>query len=259
MLVAVLVAAGITVAVRKSGSHSNNTAAPPVQQSPGAGSTPSQTTPSTMPGPDSTDPDASAVEKLVVTSNDAPSDDIVGLITGGNEVQNEATLDLCNGTYASESLRSAREQTAVVDSQGDTVFSTEAVLYDSANGTAEAFTELRQVAANCPSTPVQSPVGEPAVTTTFKAPPDGLWPQTATVERQAYDFTTTDSQGNTSESIAVYLRRGRVLEGLYFSAPTTPPTIDGQSTIPAIVTLFAKRIAALPASVVTRTVGGSTS
>ena len=129
--------------------------------------------------------------------------------------------------------------------------STEAVLYTNPAATAQAFLELATVAGSCPSTPVRSPVGNATVTTKFDPAPDGAWPQTPTVDRLAYSFTTTDTTGQSSPSIAVYMKRGRVLLGLYFPDPTgTIPTIAGQSTIPGIVTAFANRIAQLPDSVV---------
>ena len=138
----------------------------------------------------------------------------------------------------------------MADTQGQVVLSTEAVLYQNAAATAQAFSELRATAAACPPTSVPSPVGEPAVTTTFNPRPDASWPQTPTVERLAYDFVATDGQGVTQDSIAVYLRRGSVLMGLYFPTPGAPPAIYGQSSIAATVGLFAARMAKLPASVV---------
>jgi len=251
----VLIVVAVVVAVTGS-STTSKTASPPATVAPGgsgAPSAPGTTTIPTIPAPQSTDPDAAVLERLAVAQADVPSSDVAGLIQDGN-LLSQATLDLCNGTFPSEPLRTARLQTAVADAQGDTVFSTEAVLYNNADGTAEGFTELRSVTAHCPSTPVSSPVGEATVTTTFNPAPDAAWPQTPTVERLAFDFVTTDLQGNASRSIAVYLRRGRVLMGLYFPDPTTAPTVRGVSSIAGIVGLFASRMAALPSSVVTANV-----
>jgi hypothetical protein len=188
---------------------------------------------------------------LVVQQSDVPSDVTVQPLNGGGQVSGETTLDLCNGTYPSESLRTARLQVVAVDAQGNAPLSTEAVLYSTPAATAQAFAELRSVAAKCPSTPVMSPVGEATVTTHFNAPPDAAWPPTPTVERAAFDFNTTDSLGLTEHSVAVYLRRGRALIGVYLSQPDNPQTvITGQSSIAGIVGVFANRLAQLPASVV---------
>jgi hypothetical protein len=161
------------------------------------------------------------------------------------------TLDLCNGTYPSEKLRTARLQVDGFDSQGTVPLSTEAVLYANPAATAQAFAELTDVAAKCPSGPVTSHVGDPTLSTHFNAAPDGAWPQVATVQRLAFDFITTDQAGQTQHSVATYLRRGRVLMGIYFAQPDAPQAaVSGQTTIPGIVNVFANRMAQLPASVV---------
>ena len=87
----------------------------------------------------------------------------------------------------------------------------------------------------------------------FRPTPDTTWPVTPTVNRLAYDFDSVDLQGTTSHSIAVYLTRGRVLMGVYFSSPDGPqPPVQGHTTVDSIVQLFEKRLAALPSSVVNR-------
>jgi hypothetical protein len=249
-----LLVSGVVGYAINSNSHSNNDASsapgitlPPISV-PGGASTPS-TTPSTAPA--STDPDRAVLGHLVVRQADVGPTQSVFLINNGNRTS-QPTLDLCNGTFPSEKARTGRLQVAVVNPAGTTLLSTEAVLYRNPAATAQGFAELRKVRAACPNTPVVSPVHEDTATTTFKAAPDGAWPQTPTVDRQAYSFvTTTTSPPATSASIAVYLRRGRVLMGLYFVQPNTaPPTVAGQKTIEGIVGVFAQRLAQLPASVV---------
>ena len=157
--------------------------------------------------------------------------DVVGsrevvLIGNGNRLT-EPTLDLCNGTFSSERLRVARLQVADVDPAGDLSLSTEAVVYRNAAATELAFTQLRKVAAACPHAPVKSPVGEVTAETEFNAPPDKSWPNTPSVERLAYSFVTIQG-GTKSPSIAVYLRRGRVLLGVYFQNPSgAQPPVGG--------------------------------
>jgi len=201
--------------------------------------------------PPRVDPDTSVLSNLVLQQPDVGSTVNVQLIPNGDQVRGQTTLDLCNGTFPSEALRTARLQVAAVNGQGNAVLSTEAVLYSQPGDTAQAFSELRTVAARCPNSPVVSPVGEPAVTTHFSAAPDAAWPQVPTVERLAYSFTATAQSGQAQRSVAVYLRRGRALMGVYFPQPDGPqPTINGQTTIPGIVNVFATRLAALPASAV---------
>lgn len=211
-----------------------------------AGGLPTTTTPAAT-----TDPSASVLPSLVIRAPDVTPPAAVTLLTGGSGLS-RPTLDLCNGRYPSESRRTARLQDGMLDGQGDLTLSTEAVLYDDPSAAIQAFNELRSVSAACPATAVQSPVGDPAAITHFNPPPDGDWPATPTVNRLAYDFTTTDpSTGQTLHSIAVYLQRGRALVGVYFFAPDDPQTaVAGQTTIPGIVGVFAGRLAALPASVI---------
>jgi hypothetical protein len=229
--------------------HSNSTPTasgrvPTVPAVPGGGAT--SPTPTSPP-----DHSASALAGIVLQQSDVASTILVQPIQGGDRVAGQPTLDLCNGTFASESQRTARLQVAAYDGQATELLSTEAVLYTSAAASQQAFAELKSVAAQCPSRPVVSPVGEATVTTKFNAAPDSAWAQTPSVTRQAYDFVTDDGVGDTEHSIAVYLRRGRVLMGVYFSQPDSPQiTVAGQNTIEKIAAVFANRIAALPASVV---------
>ena len=197
------------------------------------------------------DPAAPVLPGLVLRQADVPATATVGPIPGGTDVAGGATLDLCNGTFPSESLRTARLQVAAVDDQGTETLSTEAVLYSTSAGAAQAFSELKSTSANCPASQVASPIGEPTVATHFNSAPDSSWPQVAAVERLAYDFVTTDASGKAQHSTAVYLRRGRALVGIYFSQPDGPQTaVDGQTTMAGIVNIFATRMANLAPSVV---------
>jgi hypothetical protein len=220
-------------------------------------STPAATLPTSPSTTAPANPLAPALQSIGLHQADVASGTDVVLYPDGNRVGAEfATLDLCNGTFPSESLRVARLQVAAVNASGTDpnpkpAMSTEAVAYTNAAATQQAFSELRKVAASCPAGPVTSPVGEGTATTHFNAAPDGSWPQTAGVDRLAFDLVTTDSSGVSQRSVAVYLRRGRILEGVYFAtADASQSTIKGQTTMSGIVSLFANRIAQLPASVV---------
>jgi len=206
----------------------------------------------TAPGPTTPAPDAAdrrALSGLVVQQADVGATSAVVLIPNGNRTT-QPTLDLCNGTFETEKLRVARLQVAEVDTNGRVLLSTEAVTYRNAAATTAAFAELRRVRAECPNEPVTSPVGEQTAETRFNARPDQSWKRTPSDERQAYSFTTT-AAGNTSASIAVYLRRGRVLLGVYFPKPAgAQPGVEGKTSVEDIVGLFEARMAALPANVV---------
>jgi hypothetical protein len=238
VVLALFFAGGIAIGRWAIGTRSTTTAGP--------GSPSTSTTPAAP-----TDPHASSLSSLVVHRADVGPNLNVQLLAGGNQVSRQATLDLCNGRFPSESHRTARLQDVVLDNQGNPLSSTEAVLYSNAGTSAQAFSELRAVAAKCPNTPVVSPVGEPTVTTHFNAAPDAHWPQAPAIDRLAFSFTTTDRLGQSQPSIAVYLRRGRALMGLYFpQRDAAQPPISGQTTIAGIVDVFATRLAQLPASTI---------
>ena len=193
--------------------------------------------PTTPPATRPADPAAAVLASIVVHQDDVPSTLSVDTIAGGNQVVGQPTLDLCDGTFASELKRTARLQVAANDSQDNAVISTEAVLYNDSSATAQAFNELRSAADGCP--------------TKFNPAPDGSWPQVANVERVVFDFTSVDTFGQSQHYVAAYLRRGRALLGVYFQQPdATIPTVAGQNTIAGIVNVFATRLARLPTSAV---------
>jgi hypothetical protein len=219
----------------------------------GSAQSPDLTTPSPSAPTQTRDPSASLLANLIVTDADVrPTLRVAGL-QGGNTLD-VPTLDLCNGTFASEAMRTARLQVSAIDDQRQTALSTEAVLYSSGAGTANAFAELKDTAARCPAGPVESPVGLPAVTTHFGPAPDTAWPQVATVERLAFSFDSTDGSGDTDHSVAVYLRRGRALLGVYFGHADAPSAVvEGHTALADIVTIFANRLAKLPVDAISTT------
>jgi hypothetical protein len=244
-----------TIALNATDSSSGDTATGPRATTPaapgpgGSGSTP--TTPPVVP----IDQDEAVLGQLILRQSDVAPGSTVQLLDHGADLS-VATLDLCNGTFPTESQRTARRQVGLSDAQTQSTLrmSTEAILYRVPSVGVQALRELHDVAEKCPSTPVKSPVGETTQTTTFRPAPDGAWPRTANVERRAYDFVSVDADsGRSSHSIAVYLRRGRALMGIYFSNPDSAQTaVDGRTTIPDIVHGFESRMAKLPNAVVTR-------
>jgi hypothetical protein len=220
---------------------------PLIPANPGTGSTtPATTAPSQVP----IDPQASVLGGLILRQSDVTAGNTVQLLDRGADLT-VATLDLCNGTFPSEALRTARRQVALTDAQPALRMSIEAVLYGRPAGGDQAFSELKSVAAKCPSSPVKSPVGEDTAITTFRAAPDRAWASTPTVDRLAYDFVSVSAAtGASSHSIAVYLRRGRVLMGVYFAQPDGAQiAVAGRKTIAGIVAVFEARMAKVPARI----------
>jgi hypothetical protein len=204
--------------------------------------------PSTRPGP--VDPQGGALTKLVLQPTDAPALR-VELQPGGNLVEGQPTLDVCNASYPSESLRTSRLQDIGFDANGNAALSTEAVLYRDANATTQAFDELQHARAACPDSPVASRTGGDTLTTRFDTAPDTTWPSTPGVTRIAYSLRTTDTNGRTRHTIAVYLRHGRALLGVYFIQPDgAQASIGGSTSIESIVSVFERRIAAFTSTAI---------
>jgi hypothetical protein len=253
VIVAMLIAGLVGFAVTRrlqSGNDFNQATQGPLGQSPfggpgtGGGTGGSNT-------PNSTDPNANVLGDIVVRQRDVTAANSVALIPNGNETTGTTTLDLCNATFPSESLRTARLQVAEVDDTLSTAMSTEAVLYKNNAATTQAFRELTAARANCPKTPVPSKSGLGSQTTTFNAAPDKSWPKVSGVERQAYDFNLVDEQGEQSRVVTVYLRRGRALLALYYyRVPDPQPAVAGKTTMETVTNLFEQRMAALPDSAV---------
>ena len=99
-------------------SRSDDKAGAPSTTTPGGTSRPGTTTPAN--NVPSTDPDRDVLGGLVVQQADVGAKRTVLLIPNGN-FTSQPTLDLCNGTFPSERLRTARLQVAAVDAAGVTL------------------------------------------------------------------------------------------------------------------------------------------
>jgi len=120
----------------------------------GSGSSPAPET--TSPAPAASGIESSPLAGLVLSSdeaNQALSTSVARqLPPGGDKVEGEATLDLCNGNYASERRRAARLQVVYARTgQRQVVASEEVVRYES-GGADAAYRELRAVARSCTHT-----------------------------------------------------------------------------------------------------------
>jgi hypothetical protein len=182
----------------------------------------------------------------------------VGLITGGDQVEGEVTLDLCSATFPSESLRRNRLQLAAVDQSGNGLgLSTEAVLYKDEAATAQGFDELRSARDKCPENRfVQSSApGVPPLKYRFEDRPDTDWPDVPGVTRLAFAFTITDEQGNAEHVVTAFLRRGRLLVGIYAFGDVPDavlsPDVGGTE---GLVERVAQRMTDVPSSVVSASV-----
>jgi hypothetical protein len=173
----------------------------------------------------------------------------VSLLDEGDQLT-QPTLDFCGLRFASEADREARRQVAATDSTGLADLSTEAVLYRDQAGAAQAMGELRGMRGRCPSGPVQSPaIGEPSLVWRVRDASTDGWSSPGAMDRVALDVTVGRPGDDPIHQVVVYLRRGRLLLGVYFGSADGPQVeVRGISTISGTIDLFQQRVAALPAA-----------
>jgi hypothetical protein len=192
------------------------------------------------------------LQQIGVQQTDAPTGYFVGLFNGGDQVNGQVTLNLCGADYPSEAVRVARYQVGVAQSpQSSLLLSTEAVAYRDPAATSQAFSELSHAAGQCPNAYVQGKIaGEPPLRTVLGPQPDTGWSNVAGVDRLAFDATVSDQKEHSQEHVDVFVKRGRILIGVYIRNPESPVAVDGNANLEGIVNVFAQRLAALPEAAV---------
>lgn len=178
----------------------------------GGGSSPTSTPP--IPTSANVTPTTAATPNLTaqpvgVTAADLGTGWQERVISGGDQVVGEVTLDVCGGGYASEALRVARLQVALKN--GPTVISSEAVEYAS-GGAQEAYSELRRRVSNCPKTPVAMPEqGTPPLRFRFaRLPVRRSWAARTIAIR-----ITVTARGRSYTSLAIFQFAGNWLSAVY--------------------------------------------
>ncbi len=192
--------------------------------------------------------DVELLAAVSLTEQDAAEGAVFLPYDGGDQVFGQTSLDLCYGEFPSEELRSGRNQVGIGDQGGEVWVSSEAILYPNPADAEQAMDELEQAREECstgvvdPSDPEREPL-----TWDFAADPDADWPEEPGVDRQAYEFESTDPAGKSWTSTATYLQRGRMVLALYASPPESPATALRNSPGPArFVEVMSNRLAGLP-------------
>ncbi len=157
------------------------------------------------PGPD--------LSKIVLKPSQVGAGYKVTTFPFGNSFIGEPTLDLCGGSYSSETLRTGRLQVRYTRPGKSVAVSNEVVTYAGA-GADQALAEVASVAKACARKPVVLRAG--TVTETYKVAPltDPKLPADSVVVK--LQITATDGKKKVSQTgVAVYQVRGNTLSGVY--------------------------------------------
>ncbi len=94
--------------------------------------------------------DTALLQKVVLKPAQVGAGYKLSQMPGGHEVQNEVTLDFCDATYPSESLRTARLQ-VLYDATGNAFHASNEVVTYQPGGAKQALAEVTHEAAVCPN------------------------------------------------------------------------------------------------------------
>jgi hypothetical protein len=182
------------------------------------------------------------LSELAMRRQDVPGTARVVLMSGGDEVAGQVTLDECGQHFPSERLRVARHQIVSVDASGHVTLSNENVVYRRAADASHALRELRTAIATCPPNDfvLSALANQPPIRSRFTAIPAH---STASLlpDRVAVRMDIATQTGPSQTSYAVYQRRGRILVVVY-----------GRASIRTLeeARILARRLSAVPAAFV---------
>ena len=145
----------------------------------------------------------------------------VGLMSGGDQVTGQVTLDNCGFNFTTEAYRVARRQYVVGQSApGDTGLSNELVAYDTPSHAALAVAQWHTAAATCPHRAVRSTVaGQPDLVITILHV--GL--NVATLPAKSNAVTVESGRATGKQmlyNLSILQVRGRYLDAVYLTTPT---------------------------------------
>src|SRR5262249_32741617 len=158
-----------------------------------------------VPGPD--------LSKIILSGSQVGSGYKLTTFPFGNSFIGEPTLDLCGGSYASETLRTGRLQVRYTHPGKAVAVSNEVVTY-AGTGAQQALQEVAAVAKACARKPVVLRSG--AVSETYKVSPltDPKLPAGSVAVKLEITASNGKKKG-TQTGVAVYQVRGNTLSGVY--------------------------------------------
>jgi hypothetical protein len=153
------------------------------------------------------------LHRVVLTGAQVGSGYKLAAFPGGTSFIGETTLDLCAGTYPSETLRTGRLQVSYSHPANTVGVSNEVVTY-APGGAQLALAEVAGVARSCAQKPVTKTAN--GVTTTFKTTPlpDRQLPPGAVVVKIEIQARSGKKRANET-GVAIYQVKGNTLSGVY--------------------------------------------
>jgi len=163
------------------------------------------------------------LQSLLIQPNDIGKNVSIDFVDHGQEVAGQTSLDLCGGSFPSETRRQARYQVAAYSSTGTFIgISSEAVLYENPAEVTAALKELRVAQAACKAGKVanRNPEGKVTYYPKNPSPLVGLAKKSTLMPSSQRLVDETDIKlpdGSTHRIVAIYQVSGRFLTALYLS------------------------------------------
>ncbi len=185
------------------------------------------------------------LETIALKASDFDAGWEVSLISGGDKVKGQVTLDNCGYNFTTEASRVARRQYAVLDNGQNVGLMNELVAYATPADAAKALQQWHAAAAHCPHTAVHSTVAAvPPMVETIHRNQVNLSNLPVRTNASTYLSAVVKGQG-TEYDLAILQVHGRYLDNIYAGSdrPFTKQDTAAAFTFAAIT---GKRLAALP-------------
>jgi hypothetical protein len=185
------------------------------------------------------------LETIALKASDFNAGFDVTLISGGDKVKGQVTLDNCGYNFTTESRRVARRQYAVLNNGQNVGLMNELVAYATPADAAKALRQWHAAAAHCPHTAVHSTVAAmPPMVETIHRNEVNLANLPVKTNASTYLSAVAKGQG-TEYDLAILQVHGRYLDNIY-AGSDRPFTQRDRAVAFTFATITGKRLAALP-------------
>jgi hypothetical protein len=185
------------------------------------------------------------LETVALKASDFNAGWDVTLISGGDKVKGQVTLDNCGYNFTTESRRVARRQYVVLNNGENVGLMNELVAYATPADAAKALKQWHAAAAHCPHTAVHSTVAAvPPMVETIRRNQVNLPNLPVKANASTYLSAVAKGQG-TEYDVAILQVHGRYLDNIY-AGSNRPFTKQEMDVAFSLATITGKRLAALP-------------